>query len=178
MPPSKWLLCLLTCMFLGTISPVLAQTQVFGYWTAGVSRTGDFFYASTINDSGALLGEYCYLSSKSCLWILGMATDCKERNKYPVLVNSNVRVVQLDVLCNAKLDGGIHRYVFTNFNAIDDIVLKGLRVGLAFPIQGEQFKVVHFNLGGSKSAINVMKNLFGHAAKPSVPQAGTKDQIM
>ena len=178
MPQRYWLLCLTVSMFLGTIPLALAQKQISGSWTAGVDKTSGFFYASTINDSGALLGEYCYLSSKSCIWILGMDTACKERHQYPVLVNSDFKVVQLEVLCNAKLESGIHRYVFTNFNAIDDIVMKGLRVGLAFPLKGVQFKVVYFNLAGSKSAINIMKNSFENATKPSAPQAGTKDQIM
>ena len=170
-----WIILLLQ----GVTIPVLANAQTFGSWTADVGQSGDFYYASTINDSGALLGEYCYTSSNTCIWMLGMSTACKKGAQYFVLANSDAGAIQLDLLCTGQLSISVYRYAFTNFNAIDNLVRKGRRVGFAFPLEVDQFIVLHFDLSRSNTAISAMKNAFERARKsPTSPPSNTKDEIM
>ena len=53
------------------LSNLARAESTFGHWTTGVVTNNAGVYAATINDSGAILGEYCYFSSKSCTWTLG-----------------------------------------------------------------------------------------------------------
>lgn len=130
--------------------PVLGVAQTFGGWITGTADSGEL-YAATVNDSSAVLGQYC--SSDSCAWIIGMSTSCEAGAKYTILANTDIGAYHLDIYCNRKLEGGVYQYVFTDFAAIDGLVKSGSRIGFAIPLEKDQFIVVRFLLNGSKAAI-------------------------
>lgn len=160
-----------------TATSGVSRAQSFGTWTTGATDSGDFLYAATINDSGNLLGEYCSPSTGNCMWLLGMSTACKEGDQYPVLANSDAGAAQISVYCSAKLDNGQYRYVFTEFDAINNLVTKGLRVGFAVPLQADQFRVIRFDLGSSNQALELMRQTAQAVQKNSPSRTtGTRDQ--
>ncbi|MEE9913633.1 MAG: hypothetical protein K4571_18125 [Deltaproteobacteria bacterium] len=168
---------LFTIAIIAIVFPCTSHAQSFGVWHSGVTDTGDAFYAATINDSGNLLGQYCYPSKGNCIWLLGMRTACEEGAQYPVLANSDAGSSHINVYCSAKLDNGMYRYVFSEHDAIDKIITKGLKVGFAVPLQSDQFRVVRFDLNGSSRAITKMLNLVEKAQnKSSLKETGTRDQ--
>lgn len=137
---------------------VTAQDESFGSWSVGFVSDRTSLYAATINDSGALLGEYCTPSKGSCMWVLGMSTGCEEGSKYPVLANANTGAVELEIVCNGKILQDKWSYAFTNFEQIDALVKGGSRVGFAMPLQQDQFRVVRFLLNGASVAIARMRS--------------------
>lgn len=152
------------------------ESQIYGSWMFEKSDdNGGILFAATANDSGALLGEWCFVEANSCVWLLAMKTRCVEGSKYPVLANSDAGAAQLEVVCNAKLDNGLYRYVFDDFEGVEQLVKEGLRVGFAVPLEEDQFRVVRFNLDGSNLVLNLlekevsdMAGSANDAAKPSV----------
>jgi hypothetical protein len=171
-------------LIFGLISNVKAESLPvhFGSWIIDVGESESFIYAATFNDSGNFFGQYCYLGAGSCMWFLGMTTACKEGAQYPVLANSDVGAIQLQLLCTGELGKGYYRYAFTDFDAIDNIVKKGLRVGFAYPLQSDLFSVTRFNLNGSNSAVSVMRKTASNIAPSNVPPANevkdTRDVVM
>jgi len=152
--------------------PASAQEKRFGAWTVGVLPGKDGVYAATVNDSGGLLGQYCYTKDSNCVWLLANDVDCAPNNRYPVLVNADNGAASLEILC-MKLEGR-PRYAFTDFDAIDAIVRKGTRVGIAFPMVNGLFLVNRFSLEGSLSAVTFMREMAEALAKKV--GAGTRDQ--
>ena len=57
-----------------------ASETRFGAWTVGPMNNG--IYAATINDSGGLLGQYCYRDTASCVWLLTNDVDCEDGSRY------------------------------------------------------------------------------------------------
>ena len=147
--------------------------QSFGAWITGETdsnKTGvKLYFAATTNDSGNLLGQYC--GAENCIWLLGMNSSCQSGDSYPVLTNSNKGSIPLYVHCDAKLDNGLYRYVFSNFDAINELIIKGTRIGFAFPLQSDEFRVVRFDLTGSSRAISTM----GSAAQEG---GATRDKVL
>lgn len=161
----------------GLLALQFSAAQAADTWDTGVTDDGEALYAATVNDSGNLLGQYCVLSSGNCAWLLGMVTGCKEGDSYPVLANSDAGSSHIYVQCSAQLDNGLYRYVFNDFEEIDDLVKKGLRVGFAVPLQGDQFRVVRFDLGGSNRALALMQGALAQANRGrSSRSANTRDQ--
>ena len=157
-----------------------AQSSKFGSWFTETGSDG-LLYAATVNDSGALLGQFCFPAEGSCLWLLGMITACDKGDEYLVLANSDVGAAQLKVLCDEKLESGLYRYVFTDFDTVDDIVKKGARVGFAVPLKADQFRIVRFDLSGATTAITMMRSIAEKKTKPSqkTPSVrGTRDQLL
>lgn len=164
-------LLLLICF----LRPAVGQPRFFGSWFTGTTNDGLGLFAATPNDSGNILGQYCYAASGSCVYLLGIHTSCTKGHKYPVLMNSNTGSLQLFVLCDGRLDATHYRYIFTDFKAIDTAVRAASRIGFAVPLQGDQFIVVRFNLDGSDAAISSMRAAAENRVKPAVHH-GTRDQ--
>ncbi len=136
-----------------------SHAESFGEWHTGTTDSGEkLLFAVTANDSGNLLGQYCSPSTGNCIWLIGMNASCKEGDQYPVLANSDKGSAHILVYCNAKLDSGLYSYVFTDFNIINDFIMKGSKIGFAVPLQTDQFRVVRFNLVGSNRAISAMRS--------------------
>ncbi len=172
----KYLLCATICTY-----ALHAQADTYRHWETGVTENREFVYAGTANESGSVLGQYCTLHEGSCVWILGTASACKDGDQYPVLANSDQGAGQLEVYCGQKLDNGLYQYVFSDFAKIDGLVKNGLRIGLALPLQSDNFIVLRFDLGGATYAINSMKQHIATMQKKIAPASapkGTKDQLM
>lgn len=153
----------------------VAQSQTFGSWFIDTTSR-DGLYAATMNDSGALLGQFCFPGAGACVWLIGMRTRCETGEKYPILANSDVGARYLEIYCDGELENGLHRYAFTDFDAVDGLVKSGSRVGFAIPLRQDQFIVVRFLLNGSKAAISAMRTT---AERHTLPNKGeTRDEYM
>ncbi len=157
LPPAAALFTLLLSLTLSAASPAsAADTENFGNWMVGTIEGGDGFFAATVNDSNAVLGQYCYLESGDCLWLLATSTNCEDGERYPVLVNADGGSAQLELVCR-KL-GKKPRYIFTNFDAIDKAVRNsGKYIGFAFPLQSGLFSVDRFLLDGAVESLLRMR---------------------
>lgn len=136
-----------------------AEDQHYGDWVVG--RGNGFLYASTINDSGLALGEYCYSSSKKCTWLLAIDSTCNDGDKYPTLGNTDEGAASLVLECGGKLEDP-QRYVlvFQDWKSLESLMQKSTRLGLAVPMQSDQFKVYRFSLDGMKKAQAIMETAF------------------
>ena len=162
----------LLLLFPGTI---FAQNE----WLTGLTNAGDFFYAATVNESSNLIGEYCSSTTGDCMWVLGMKSACKEGDSYPVLANSDIGTSNLEIHCSVKLDNGYYRYVFTDFDAINNIITKAIDVGFAVPLQAGQFRVLRFDLTGSNRALTSMLSTVNRAQeKLKTNRPSTRDVNM
>lgn len=154
----------------------MAIAEPFGKWNVNASDSGDFLYAATMNDSGSTFGQFCYTSDGACFWLLDVAIPCDSGSLYPVLLNSDIGARQLQVKCGTSRDG-TYTYGFTDFTAVDGIVKESQIIGIAFPLQKDQFKVVRFDLSGAAKAISTMREAFNRIQKePS--KLSNKDQLM
>lgn len=160
---------------LSLAQPASTGSQTFGSWEVS-TKDRDALHATTINDSGHLLGQYCYLDGGSCLWLLGFRSRCEADARYPVLMNSSAGSRSLEVLCGGEVPGlpGLFRYVFTNFDQINEAVLGSTRIGFAFPLQGDEFRVVRFDLAGASAALSAMRAAATKRIRPV--HRGTQDE--
>lgn len=146
----------------------------FGKWVTE-STTDNVLYAATTNDSGALLGEFCFPGNGTCVWLIGMETRCNSGDSYTVLANSDAGSAPLKVLCDGQLENGSYRYVFGDFEEIDGMVKRATRIGFAVPLQTDEFRVFRFPLQGAKAAIAIMRS---RAERKSNPQGGRKEETL
>lgn len=151
-----------------------AEPQTFDTWATSTDAAGGV-YASTVNDSGHILGQYCDPSAGSCYWLLGMSTRCKPGSRYPVLVNSDTAALSLEVGCTGEAggQGGTYGLVFTDFEAISNLIEGSRRLGIAFPLKGDQFRVVRFDLVGAPAALAAMRAK-GWKSRPASPDGQDK----
>jgi hypothetical protein len=157
-------------------SPVGSHAQSFGDWYAETSDPATM-YAASVNDSGNVLGQYCFPDDGACVWLIGIKTGCEPGGKYPVLANSDTGAAHLDALCGGKLSDGLYRYAFSDFSAIDNFIKQATRVGFALPLQEDQFRVIRFNLDGASRAVSVMRAAATAAHSRIKPASrGTRDE--
>ncbi len=162
-------------LLVSLINVAAAQERTWGAWSAGRTSEGDGTYAATMNDSGNILGQYC--NNGTCVYLLGIKTSCKTGDKYPALVNSNISALSVEVICRGKLDNGMYRYVFADFDQMDEVVKKASQVGFAVPLAGDQFRVIRFDLMGSNEAIAAIRSSGGgRDSRVSPVGRGTRDQ--
>lgn len=163
-------------VLLGT--PML-YAQTFGTWTASASNP-QFQSALTQNDSANILGQFCYLESGYCVWLLALRTGCEQGARYPVLINSDFGSASTQVYCDGPLQTdipklrGLFRYVFTDFDTVTNSVVKSQRIGFAFPLLGDQFSVVRFDLTGALPALRAMRASAANKIQPG--RRGTLDE--
>lgn len=139
---------------------VAAEPVTIGNWMVGLSNDRDSTYAGNVNDSGSVLMETCSTSKDSCLWIVTLDSECKEGNTYPVLMNSEEGAAASSVKCMGEsASGNTYRYLFTDWKTLEGVILKGKRVGFAFPMQSDQFTVVRFALEGIDEAAPAAEKL-------------------
>ena|SRR5258705_12849485 len=151
-----------------------AQTQTFGAWKVSTDKSA-YAWAGTINESGHVFGQFCDFSDGSCRWVVGMGTGCNPGDRYPVLVNSNEGSEGMEVSCQGELAGtpGTYTYAFTDFDEVTSHMAKGGRIGIAIPLNGDQFRVVRFDLTGAPAAIASMRALA--SSKTRATRQGTRD---
>ena len=154
-------------MLMAIVAAGIVHAQTPDHWSVTQSDDKTFIYASTVNDSGAFLGEYCYYATKKCLWMLGNTTACEKDHIYPILANSDTGAAQLDINCNGVASNGIYGYSFTKWSDLEDVLKKSERIGFAVPLQQDQFLVYRFKLNGLAAAIRQAES-----AVASAPPAG------
>lgn len=165
-------------LIVGLIAMVLASAahaQTFGDWFVD-TKGPTALYAASVNDSGHVFGQFCFPGADSCVWLIGLQTGCEKGAQYPVLANSDAGAVHLKMFCDGQLDSGKYRYVFTDFDEVDDLVRQATRIGFALPLQEDQFRVVRFNVRGAAAALSVMRGATQRRITPT--QRGTRDEKM
>jgi hypothetical protein len=132
----------------------------FGHWTTGATSDKGAVYAATANDSGAIFGEYCFFSSKVCSWHLALDMKCEKGADYPVLANSDKGAISLVLTCVGETSGGFYQYVFKNWQQVENIAREGAMIGIATPLQSDQFKVYRFLLDGLNRSTRSVESAF------------------
>lgn len=155
-----------TLVVLLAATPLAAQT--LDGWTTGSDAQGGV-HASTMNESGYILGQFCDSRTGPCYWLLGMSARCKPGVRYPVLVNSDTTAQSLEVGCTGETagQGGVYGLVFTDSEAMTGIITRSTRLGIAFPLKGDQFRVVRFDLSGAAAALAAARATSGPATAPA-----------
>ncbi len=165
-------LMLILALFVGTLQ---AQPRSFSDWTMGRQSGEEGLFAATQNDSGNILGKYCFAELASCVYLLGMKTSCVKGNRYPVLVNASTGSETLEVYCGGALGSlNLYQYIFSDFDKINRTVLEASKVGFAVPLHNDQFNVVRFSLIGSNEAIDAMTQAYRRSGTPG--RSNTRDQ--
>lgn len=168
--PARALTMLLFCLFAGsTATPAQAQenNRTYGNWTVGLQNNNLGYYASTVNDSDLILGEYCYFSSKSCTWIVGGDTECVNNASYPTLGNTDQGAAPLELLCMGKpATINNYAYAFKNWKLLEGMIKRSTMLGLAVPMKGDQFTVWRFSLTGMNAALADMESTFFGRVSP------------
>ena len=168
--PLRLLLLYLSALLLS--ADVSAQELTFGNWSMGRTSSGGF-HATTVNDSGHILGRHCS-GSESCVYLLSITAACTKGQRYPVLVNATTGPKSLEVFCNGPMESGNkYQYIFTAFDQIQQIVLQASKVGFAIPLAGAAFTVVPFSLIGSNEAIAAMTAAAIASTSPAPAQRRT-----
>ena len=154
------LLLAFTILLLTAGLTAAADMVRFGDWFVGYSPDGTKrIFASTVNEAGNVLGQYCFLEEQNCAYVLGLHIACEKGALAPVLANSDVGAFVYQVQCQGPGANGLYEYTFTKFDDINDLMNKGMRAGFAFPMQGDNFRVVRFSLNGSDKAIEAMRKV-------------------
>lgn len=159
-----------------------AETKVNKDWMWNTDGQ-DGVYAATANASGRILGQYCYFDDGNCVYTVSFGITCEEGEKFPVLVNSNTGVLNVDIICGHQMTSTENAFYITPFDAIDQTVRNASNIGFALAMESGQFKVIRFSLAGSTYAIEAM--LEEGAARLSREgqgqrdyTSGTKDQYL
>lgn len=90
------------------------------------------------------------------MYIVGIGITCEEKHEYPALINSDAGSAQVTLICAHKYEGE-NVLLVSGFDDIDRIVRAATRIGIAIPMENDQFKVSRFGLAGSTYAIDLMR---------------------
>ena len=141
--------------------PSLAQTTNFGDWDIGISSDKTSAFSATVNSSGQIIAKRCTFAKKECTWHISTKEKCEKDESYPALVNTDHGAGQVTLICEGQFDDGSdYRYVFSDWKAIENFILSGTRIGIAFPLQSDNFIVYRFSLKGSKAATERLEAAF------------------
>ncbi len=151
-----------------------AQTKQFGSWHTGLTTGSEGFFAAAFNESNGVIGQYCFTGSANCVWILLNAVQCSEDKIYPVLVNADAGSSHAEIYCMPMEDGS-PRYIFKDFDLIDDLIRRSSSIGIAFPMQNGSFKVSRFSIQGASRALDYMRGFAVRSAASTKQITGTKD---
>lgn len=125
-------------------------------WSASMEEGSDYYWAATQNSSGHLLGQYCYFSDGSCVYMMAMKTTCDSGSQSPAIINSDAGSAAATVLCSHTLDDQSVMFIYP-FDDVDRIVRQATNIGIAVPMADGQFRVSRFGLAGSTYAIDRMR---------------------
>ncbi len=137
-----------------------AEAPASEKWVASTDNN-EFYFAVSMNEAAHLLGQYCYLDSRSCYYLVafsafGLNAPCKEGKLYPVLVSTELGAEHMNVICSHG-SGGKPRLVLDNFDVVDRLVRNASKIGFAMALNNDQFKVSRFDLTGAAHAIDIMR---------------------
>lgn len=148
------LLCLAVALSVAQL--VWAETRYNKEWAWDTSNA-DFAYAATVNDDGRVLGQYCYYSQSTCIYIVSFGITCEQGGEYPALINSNLGAVEVRLVCGHDL-GKENAFYIKPFETIDGTIKDATNIGFAIAMESGYFKVVRFSLAGSTYAIESMRS--------------------
>jgi hypothetical protein len=132
-----------------------AEEQISKDWIWDLSEH-DYAYAATGNREGSVLGQFCYYSNGSCVYMVDLGIACQPDNEYPSILNSDAGVAEVRLVCS-ELSQGKYVFFVTPFDYVDNIVKQADNVGFAVAMEEGVFKVVRFSLSGSNHAIQMMR---------------------
>ena len=113
-------------MLLTVLGCVTARAEInIGHWSVALADDKTYVYASTVNDSGAVLGEYCYFGSKKCIWMLGTDSRCDKGSSYPILANSTAGAVSIKISCTGEVNPGVFAYTIDNWSDLESALKAG-----------------------------------------------------
>lgn len=150
-----------------------AEAETIGDWVwddASAKSMGSLF-ALTMNEAEQSMGQFCYASEGKCYWILTLPTACSKGAKIPVLVNGEAGAGggTLHCLGDRVIAGKTHyRMVFADFDAFDELFRqlgKSPSIGVAFPTEGDKFRVARFSLEGAVAAVDQMRKKLARATQ-------------
>lgn len=143
------------------------QERSYEDWGIGIADDQTYLYAATKNDSGEILGEYCYFKSKKCVWLVSFNTKCKAGDSYPILANSDSSAIALTVTCFGPIDehSSVHVYGFDDWKLLESMLKDAGRVGFATALSGDQFSVARFSLSGRTDATAALEAMFSEKIK-------------
>jgi hypothetical protein len=90
-------------------------------------------------------------------------------------VNAGAEAISVEAWCLGALAKGkeVYRYGFRDYDLITRLATQTTRIGFAFPVSREGFRLMQFNAAGVASVISATRTL---AASRAAPSRQTKDQ--
>lgn len=125
-------------------------------WVTGANYKEGVLWAGTENSSGNAFGQYCYLESETCYYLISLDATCETDGTYETLVNADTGSQTAEMGCGWKTPDGRTVYIFQNFSEIDTIVRRASVIGIAIAMESGHFQVFRFNLKGSNAALDSM----------------------
>lgn len=168
----KLLIVSACCLLLG--ARAWADDFTVGDWIWNVDDSSSH-YAATANSAGQILAQFCYPEQGSCVYTVGFDTECTEGKSYPALVNTDQSAASITLTCGKSLKDGGNLMLVEDFDQIDTILRKASRVGIALPMQGDEFKAVRFSLKGSVAALDAMRKFAANATSQNPGVRKAKD---
>lgn len=148
--------CVLSPLILLLIPTIASAESIQSKdWKWNVDRD-DYFFALTINKSDHIFGQYCYIESATCYYLVATKTSCEKDTEMPALINSDQGAIHVTLVCKHEYVGG-NVMIVEPFDDIDLVVRESSYFRLALPMEGDQFKVVRFSLVGSTYAVDLMR---------------------
>jgi hypothetical protein len=169
---------ILVCIAFLPLQAGAAWEQAWGQWFA--SEAPGTLFAATVNDSNNIFGQWCMPAQGSCFYYLGIETVCNEGKQIPALVSTSAGALATTLLCSGKLPNQkTSKLTFLNFDEINNAVDQGSRISIVFALEGDQFKVMRFDLNGASAAIAAMRvRAEAQVGSGARPAKGTKDQTL
>ena len=128
-------------------------------WAISSGTDDDSMVAGTINQSGQILGQGCWFSTRTCYWMIVLDLSCTKGIRDEVFVSADTGSQTMEISClegTPTVGNTLYRYAFTHFDAIDRVVRTNTAVGFARAVKNGEFRVVRFNLTGAATVVNAM----------------------
>ena len=142
---------LIVLAFLVVPSFVYSADEIHGDWKVSVHKDTQMTDTFTANNSGSVFGMICIAANDSCLFYVSPQTTCEDEAISNVLINSDAGALSTEIKC-MKL-GDTYYSIIKETSAVQEAVMKSKNIGIAFPMENGQFKVVRFSLVGANAAI-------------------------
>ena len=134
---------------------LFAEPQISKDWIWDLAGD-EYVYAATVNSDGRVLGQYCYFSDSSCVYLVSLGILCESGSEYPSILNSSAGVAEVRLVCGHMYQGE-NVFFIKPFDEVDNLVKQANNVGFAVAMEEGTFKVVRFSLSGSTYAIEMMR---------------------
>lgn len=149
------ILCIIFSAAICSSSMAVADSYSSGDWVWTTDNPG-FYLAATQDTSNHLIGQYCYIESRDCMYLVDLRVTCEIGDVYTALINSDKGAIPVTLVCSHEYEGH-NVFVISPFDDIDNVVRNASRMGIVIPLEGDQFKVARFSLRGSANAIDSMR---------------------